>query len=532
MTRDTRPARCNQLDRRSFLGRGAAAGAALGLGAWPSGVIAQAEAQGGVLRARLYADISNIDPAFWTSAVDALVMRAIYVPALEHQTGTREFNAQPKAFKSYEVLDDTRIAFEIQPGLMYSDGYGEMTAEDAKFSFERIADPELKSPYIDDWGALDHVEVTDKYTGIIHLKTPFAPLFTTTLPGISGVILPRAAIEAAGGRFTTQPPCFSGPYRIREWQPKTRLILERNPDWTLDAPGYDEIHLFPIEDPKTAELGFEAGDLDFTETSVSSLTRYKDATPDGATFDQYDGLNYYWMGINEDNWQLEDQRVRRAIQLAVDRNAVVDASFLGGTQPSAGIVAPALPGAREANLYDRDLDQARALLEEAGYGGGFPLTIAIQQTAENLAAASVIQANLAEIGVQVQINQYESGTFWSLGVRSEGDQWQDLQLFLMRFSMQPDPSWATMWFTPEQVGIWNWQGFDNAEFGELHEAAQTELDTEKRAEMYRRMQDLMEKSGDFVFLSFVPIGVLYRNDVDPGLRPDGEPVFPEFKPAS
>lgn len=516
------------LGRRSFLTRGASLGVMAGLGALPKGVLAQSTVEEGVLTARLYADISNLDPAFWTSAVDALVMRTIYAPALEFETGVEEFAVRPHSFKSYEMLDETRVGFEIKPGIMYSDGYGEMTAEDAKFSFERIADPEVNSPYIDDWSTLDHVEVTGTYTGIIHLKKPFAPLFTTTLPGISGVILPKAAIEAAGGKFSTQPPCFSGPYRIKEWTPKTRLILERNPDWALDASEFEEIHLIPIEDPKTAELGFEAGDLDFAEVSVSSIPRYTETPPKDATFEQFDGLNYYWMGINEGNWQLEDQRLRRAIQLAVDRKAVVEAAYLGGASPAAGIVAPGLVGSREANIYNRDLDKARALLEEAGHGGGFPLTISIQQTAENLAAAQVIQANLAEIGIQLQINQYESGTFWSLGIRSEGDQWKDVQLFLMRFSMQPDPSWATMWFTPEQVGIWNWQGFDNAEFGELHEAAQSELDTAKRDEMYIRMQDLMEESGDFVFLNFVPVGALYRNTVEPALRPDGEPVYPGF----
>lgn len=519
------------LGRRSFLAHGAGLGVLAGLGMLPRGVLAASGVENGVLTARIYADISNIDPAFWTSAVDALVIRAIFATALEFETGTDTFATRPKTFKSYEVLDDTRVGFEIRPGLMYTNGYGEMTAEDAKFSFERIANPETKSPYVDDWSALDHVEVTGKYTGIIHLKQAFAPLFTTTLPGVSGVILPRAAIEAAGGGFSTQPPCFSGPYRIREWTPKTRLVLERNPEWTLDAPEFDEIHLIPIEDPKTAEMGFEAGDLDFTEVGVSSIRRYAAQAPADSTFEQFDGLNYYWMGINQDNWQLEDQRLRRAIQLAVDQTAIVEAAFLGGASPSAGIVAPGLIGSRKANIYSRDVEKARALLEEAGYGGGFPLTISIQQTAENLAAAQVIQANLAEVGIQVQINQYESGTFWSLGIRSEGEQWKDVQLFLMRFSMQPDPSWATMWFTPAQVGIWNWQGFDNAEFGELHDAAQRELDDAKRNEMYIRMQDLMEESGDFVFLNFVPIGALYRNTIVPALRADGEPAFSGFVPA-
>ena len=519
--------------RRRFLGTGAIMGAAAGFGGFPfaTSAIAESRSEGGILTARIYADISNLDPAFWTSAVDAMVIRCLFAHSVSYVTDVDTFETKSVAMKSYEIVDDTHIAFELNEGIMYSGDYGEMTAKDAKFSFERIADPELNSPYKEDWATLDHVEVTGKYTGIIVLKQPFAPLFTTTLPGVSGVILPQAAIESAGGQFSVQPPCFSGPYRIKEWQPKTRLILERNPDWTLTEAPYDELHLIPIEDPKTAELGFEAGDLDFAEISVSSIPRYQSSPPDGSTFKRYEGLAYYWMGINELNDQLADKNIRRAIQLAVDRKSVVDASSLGGAVPAAGIIAPALIGSRKANLYERDVEESKRLLEEAGVANSLNITISIQQTAENLAAAQVIQANLAEVGIQLTINQYESGTYWSLGSKDEGDQYLDIQLFLMRFSMQPDPSWATMWFTPQQIGVWNWQGFDNAEFGELQEAAQIEMDPAKRDEMYKRMQDLMEESGDFVFLNFVPVGTLSRDTIDPAVRPDGEPVFYEFEPA-
>ncbi|MFZ1468114.1 MAG: ABC transporter substrate-binding protein [Paracoccaceae bacterium] len=528
------PKGTGRFSRRNFLRHGASLGAFAGLGGLPfaSGANAQTSANGRILTARIYADISNLDPAFWTSAVDATVIRCIFAPSLAYETGTNKFTTHSIAMKSYQIVDDTHISFELAPGIKYSGDYGEMTAEDAKYSFERIANPELNSPYMEDWATLDHVEVTGQYTGIIALKQPFAPLLTTTLPGVSGVILPRAAIEAAGGKFAVQPPCFSGPYRIREWQPKTRLILERNPDWTLTDIAFDELHLVPIEDPKTGDLGFEAGDLDFTEVSVSSIPRYAANAPANSTFQRYDGLSYYWMGINQLNGQLVDQNVRRAIQHAVDRKTVVDAAYLGGATPAAGIIAPALIGSRAENIYNRDVDKARALLEEAGVAGSLSLTISIQQTAENLAAAQVIQANLAEVGIDAQINQYESGTFWSLGSKDEGEKYKDLQLFLMQFSMQPDPSWATMWFTSQQIGVWNWQGFENTEFDTLQAAAQIEVDSAKRDEMYKKMQDLMEESGDFVFLNFTPVGALSKVDIAAAIRPDGQPVLPEFLPAA
>src|SRR3546814_15530005 len=95
----------------------------------------------------------------------------------------------------------------------------------------------------------------------------------------------------------------------------------------------------------------------------------------------------------------------------------------------------------------------------------FPYTTLFRS---NLTIAQVVQASLAEIGIDVVINQRDSATFWSLGDQSVGDQWKDMQLFLNRFSMDPDPSYAPEWFTCEQVGVWNWERVCNPEFDKLH----------------------------------------------------------------
>ena len=97
--------------------------------------------------------------------------------------------------------------------------------------------------------------------------------------------------------------------------------------------------------------------------------------------------------------------------------------------------------------------------------------------------------------------------------------------------MQPDPSFATAWFTPEQVGIWNWERFSSAEFGALHRAAMVETDPARRDRMYRRMQDLMEESGAYVFLTHEVNAAVCRDGIAPALLPDATPVLPEFRPA-
>ena len=483
------------------------------------------------LRVRSATDIMNLDPGFHSVLADAHVMACIFAYLATYETNTGQWGWEPQAARTLRQLDPTHIAFELHPGILFSDGYGEMTAEDVKFSIERIADPTVKSPFAEDWAALDHIELTDRYSGTIVLKRPFAPLWSVTLPGESACIMSRKAMAAAGGRFSARPPCTSGPYRIKRWEPKTQLLLERNPDWKLSRPTFDEIEILPIDNEKSAEYGFRAGDLDFTKTSVSSIPRLLKSPPAEAKFVRLPSLDYVWLGINQDNEPFKDIRVRQAVQYAVNREAIVDAAYLGAAETATGLVAPGLPGCRKANLTHQDLDKSKALLRQAGLARGFPCTLTTLNLPERLAAAQVIQANLAEVGITVQINRHDSGTFWSLGAESAGDAWKSLQLILNRFTMRPDPSFAARWFTPAQIGTWNWERFNSKEYAQLSDKALAELDPAKRADIYVRMQDLMEESGDYVFLTHEAVGVLWSDEIVPALRPDGTPFMPGFRRA-
>lgn len=513
------------LSRRQLLAGGAALAAATAI--YPKISIS---ADGKVLRVRSYGDIQILDPAFQKAAPEGDIIRNVLVGLVGNKTGDT-WGWELDGASKIEQIDDTTIAFTLRGGLKWSDGFGEVTAEDVKYSYERIADPAMDSPYKGDWAALDHVEVKDKLSGVIHLKEPFVPLWTTTMPFTAGRIVCKAATEAAGGRFEAKMPAQCGRYILTEWMPKQRTVLKRNPDWPGEPGGFEEIHVLPVEDEKTAELGFEGGEIDFTWISVSSIPRYKKDPPKDGTLEVKPSLAYVWLGINFETPPFDNQKVRRAVQHGVDVQQVLDAAYFGVAAPATGIVAPGLVGHREKNLYDYDPDKSRALLKEAGFEGGFECTLDTLNKTERISAAQAIQANLAEVGINVKIQQHDSGTFWSLGDESSGDSWKRLQLMINRFSMQPDPSWATEWFTPDQIGVWNWERFNSEEFGKLHAEAKSVLDEKKRHDMYVRMQNIMEESGCYVFLTHEAVGMLTRNDVTAGVMPNATPIFYKFKPA-
>lgn len=483
------------------------------------------------LRVRSYADLQVLDPLGWVSQPDIDITCCCLSKLVSHKPGTT-WAWGLDAAQSIKQVDDTHIAFTLREGLKWSGGFGDVTAEDVKFSFERIADPAMKSAYADDWSALDHVEVTDSHSGVIVLKHYFAPLWTSTLPGSSGLIVCKKAVEALPGKkFTTTIPAVSGPYQVNSWVPKQKTVLTRNPTWAGPAPGFDTIEIYPIEDANTAEIGFEAGSLDFTWIGLDALSRLKKKTPPKTRLIERSSLAFTWLGMNVGHPNLKDIRVRQAIQRAVDVGAVLEAAYFGQAKRATGIIAEGLLGYRPKNLVKHDPAAARRLLAEAGKASGLNVTLSCLNTSEYTAAAQVIQANLAEAGVQMAIKPYDSGTFWTLGNEKSGNSWKDIELLLMRFTMEPDPSWATVWFTPQQIGVWNWERWNSPEYARLNTEALVMTDTAKRGETYQHMQDLMEESGAFVFITNGATPSIVRDDVAPALLPDGIPLLYEFRPA-
>jgi peptide/nickel transport system substrate-binding protein len=506
-----------------------------GLGVVASGVLAggrggDARAEERVLRLRVVKDIAVIDPLNVRNTSENDVMTAVSNKLITYKPST-DWAWELDAAESMEQIDDVRIRFRLRPGIRWTNGFGEVTADDVKFSYERVSNPANEGSNVSDWTLFDHVDVEDTYTGVIVFKEPYPAAWLSLFPRPSATITSRAAVEKAGGKFTTEPPATSGPYVIAEFTMKERLVLVRNPGWTGPKPDFDRIEMIQIDDDKAAEIAFEAGEIDYTDISVSSLVAFEQDMPEHAKLDVRPAVGIEWLGMNTEVAPLDDVRVRRAVQLAVDIPAVLEAGYQGAAEVAMGLVPPGIVGHRDRRLYpERDLDQARRLLAEAGFANGVETTLAVINNTDRVSMAQVIQANLAEAGIEVEVIPYESGRWWTLGLESEGEEWKTLQMYLARWGMAPDPGSMTQWFTKEQIGIWNWERWNNEEFNELHIAALKELDPEKRGAMYVRMQDLMEESGAYVWLTNGLNAKIYRDTLVPATSADGRLLLlPRFK---
>jgi peptide/nickel transport system substrate-binding protein len=501
------PLAAGSLSRRELLRRSglvliaASSGGVLASACDVAGDPGDEQAPQDTLGVRTVMDIQNLDPAFMVSTVDDAVMLCVAENLVTFLPGSTELSNELAAeLKSSE--DGLTHEFRLKEGIPFQGGFGEVTAEDVKFSFERIAgltDPKLDSPYQGDWATLKEVEVTGKYTGVIRLSKPFPPLFLTTLPGHAGMIISRKAYEERGEDFATNP-VGSGPYEFVEWKRGQRVVLRRFADWGgaatewAEEPQWKEIGFEPITDDSAANIAVETGEVDFGPVAHASVERFRN--DDNFAVTKQTTLDYGWVGFNVRDEDLSDVNVRRAIRRALDVDSMIAAAFEGKTTRANTLIAPDMPIGHwgEAPQYQRDTEEAKALLEKAGVDK-LNLEMSIAEEPGARAIAAIVQANLKDIGITVKIR-----------LRAEGEmkeQVKSLQLFYVSFSNQADPSWATVWFISDQIGEWNYMSWSNEEYDSLHEAALVETDQSRRDEMYVRMQQLMDEDA-------VAAWVMYR----------------------
>ena len=512
-----------KLDRRSFLATTGTIGAAgfFGLPLFAG----EAQAQAKKLIVRVDLDISILDPGYMVGGSEIETQKAVLPVLVDFDVKDGVYSFRPSVYvEKFEQRDGTHYDFTLKPGFTWSNGFGEFTAEDVKYSYERMKTTDWKGNF----EALDRVDITDKYSGTLVLSQPFAPFIMLGLAAGPSAILCKAAMEKAGGKFTTDIPATCGPY-LFEWTPKQKLSFKANPDWTGPKPAFEEVEALIIEEASAAELAYEAGEVMTTQISPATTARYKEKMPDNSALFVAGALQYMWLGMNTEHPKLSDIRVRQAIQHAVDAQQVIDGAYSGTTEKSNGIICPGLIGHRKATKYTFDPAKAQALLAEAGVSG-LELELKTLNLQERILAAQIIQAQLQAIGVTVKVTPLDSGPFWEMGDDTKGDP-KNLEIYLMRFGTSPDPQEATTWFTSDQVGVWNWERWKSEEYDSLYKQGVAESDPAKRNEIYLRMQEIMEDTGAYVWINHEPETFVHRSDLKISVIASGEMVVREFTPA-
>lgn len=508
--------------RRHFL-----AGTAALVAAGPTW--AQPAAPKTAISVRIDRDVEVLDPAFRTGLQDGNIVRAITQRLITVAPNGGALTLD--AAEEVKQVSPTVIEFRLKPGQMFSGEFGEMTAEDVKFSYERFVNPALaggkESPYKGEWASLKEVEVTGRLTGQVVLDRPRAGLFTIAFGDVAGSILCKRAVEQLGTEHNTHP-VGSGPLMVASFEKQRQVVLRRNPAYVGERSGFEEVAVRYVPDPKTTELGLRSGDLDFASLPPSVAEPLRSAA--GLRVEQQPGIANVWLGMNVEKPPFNDVRVRRAIRLALDVDQMLLAGYNGRAPRASALVMPQVLGYwKDAPVLRRDVAQAKRLMAEAGHAAGFKARITVQNQPVYQTMALVARALLQEIGITLEVDAQDAGSFFSAG---KGDAGKALDLFIIRFNGKLDPNFLAQWFTTSQIGVWNWQRWSSPEFDQLLDQGSAELDDAKRTALFVQAQQIMEDSAAFVWLTYDVSVFIYQAWLKPALLPTGiDWALDRFAPA-
>jgi peptide/nickel transport system substrate-binding protein len=465
------------------------------------------------LRIQNWGDINTLDPSFMTSTErEFTIMNCIYSGLVKYKVGT--WDIEPDLALSWDIsADNKQITFHLRKGVQFQKGYGEVTADDVKFSFERIIDPAQKSPEAATWDALDHVEVIDAYTVKLVLKNPSARLFTSTLPLNAGFIVSKKAVEKLGDAYGLNP-IGTGPYQFDHWTPGQETVLVASKDY-FGAPAKIEKLIFvPIEESGTMENALKTGEIDVGGISLMSIKAFQ-ANPDLNVYLK-PGLKYWWIGFTVNTKPFDNIKAREAVRYAIDVDAILQAAFDGVPQRANTMFPQGMLGRwADAPAYTPDLVKAKALLKEAGYPNGFDATFLMWTSDTNTVIGEVVKSQLAKIGINAKVVVEEVGAFNDATTSGK-----DNNFHISFFATTVDPGYATSWFICKEK--WNLSKWCNPEYDKLWKQADAEMDPQKRADLYVQMQKIIDQDVWAIWLTNDVVAVAMQKYVNPGeLFPNG-----------
>ncbi|MBI5689217.1 MAG: peptide ABC transporter substrate-binding protein [Verrucomicrobia bacterium] len=454
------------------------------------------------------AEPADLDPHVVDAYTDMIVLAALYegLTVLDERTS----QARPGVAERWEsTADGLTWTFHLRGDARWSNGDA-VTARDFAFSFQRLLHPSFGSVgsyllwpvrnaeaytkgTITDFGAVG-VEVVDDRTLRLRLAHP-APYLPALAAHAAWLPLHRATLEkfdavAKRGTAWTRPGNLvgNGPFQLVEWAPNSRLVVAKNPrHWDAARNRLERVVFFPIEKADVEERNFRAGQLHLTfDLPPSRVAAHRAASPSPLRIDPL--LQVMYMNFNVARPPLDDARVRRALSLAIDREAIARAVFQG-TRAAAGSFTPPDCGEYTARArVTADFGAARRLLAEAGYpeGRGLPaFPVQVQNDSNYPRVMEAIQAMWQrELGVRSSIEPFEQKTWLqnqqskrhTIGLMGWTGDFADPRTFLGILASDNGNNWTN----------WSHRGYDD-----LLARADRTADTRGRLELFQEAEALL-----------------------------------------
>jgi len=432
------------------------------------------------LRIGLAEDPDILDPTMARTYVGRIVFAAVCDKLFDIDD---KLNIVPQLALSQETsADGKEVTIKLRPGVKFHDG-DTFDADAAKFSLERhLTFPgSFRKPEL---AALDHVDVVDPLTVKLVLKAPFSPLISQ-LADRAGMMLSPKAAKAAGDKFGLHPVC-AGPYKFVERVQQDRIVFEKFADyWNKDNIFIDRVVYLPIVDSTVRLANLKSGGLDLIERLIATDIKAVRADPKLALTNAL-SLGYEGITINIGNDKAkgplsQSAKVRQALDLAIDREAINQVVYNGEFVPGNQWVNPEHPYYQKAYpVRARDIDKAKALLKEAGITGPISVDLMVPKNVEREAVAQVVQSMAAEVGFDLKIRVTELAT--ALKQAEAGE----FQAFILDWSGRIDPDGNAYIFHKTKAPQ-NYSAHSNPDVDKALDDARLVTDLAQRKQVYEKM---------------------------------------------
>ncbi|WP_235953312.1 ABC transporter substrate-binding protein [Salipiger sp. PrR002] len=449
-------------------------------------------------------DIKTMDPAESFEFTGADISRNVYESLVDFDPMDLDSGFQPALAESWEVSEDgTQITFTMADGHVFASG-NPVTAKDAEFSLRRaVMLNKTPSFILTQFGFTpDNVEETivapDEKTLVLKLDKAYAVSFVLNcLAATIGGIVDMETVMAnevdgdMGNAWLRDNTAGSGPYKLASWKPDESYTLDLNPEYAGDAPAMKRVIVQHIQESATQRLQLERGDVDIARNLSPEDVAGLEGVDSVKVVDELRGRLMYW-SANQKNEILSNPQVIEAMKYATDYTGMQD-SFLKGQYITHQSFLPAtFMGAIDDTPYSFDIEKAKGLLDEAGYGDGFDITINVRDAQERIDIGQSLQNTWGQIGINVEmivgtgaqtLDTYRAREH-DIYLGAWGPDYPDPNTNAGTFAYNPDNS--------DEAGATGLLAWRNAwELPEMSEetlAAVVEQDSAKRAAMYEELQ--------------------------------------------
>jgi peptide/nickel transport system substrate-binding protein len=379
----------------------------------------------GTLNVALHQDPGNWDPiatflvswgAVGSQIFDGLIMR------------TPDMKLVPGLATKWEFLEkNTKIRFHLRPNVKFHNGEP-CDAEAVKFTFDRmLGDEGKKGPQQSNYNSIDKVVVVDPLTVDFVMKSP-DPVLLTKLAGYGGMIVPPKYIKEKGSQYFGMNPVGTGPFKFVEYKPKVGLNLDRNPNYWGGAPKIDHLNYRFIGEPATQAAELQAGRIDVANQIPLAMIDTLKKDPKLAVVSM-DGPVALALRYNTKRGIMQNRDVRKALTMAVDRNAIIKSVLLGNAKPIASFQGTLSFGNDPAlKPLPFNPTQAKAMLQKAGVKPGTAIQIDFRGSDSNFReVAQAVSGYLQGVGITATLKPYDINVLLNdiIPNGKTGEMWQN-----------------------------------------------------------------------------------------------------------